>query len=102
MALKETRFNNKRNYIRMDVRAKISCINNETGKKITGSCLNLSHTGVKFETTELIKKGTKLQITVDVDGNKISPLKADMLVTRVEKSKKTNKYYISGELRNVR
>lgn len=101
MVLNEAR-KNKRNYIRMDVRAQVTCVNEKTGEKITGSCLNLSHTGVKFETTELIKKGTKLQITVNVDGDKISPLKADLIVTRVEKSKKTNKYYISGQLRNVR
>ena len=102
MTLNDTRFKNKRNYIRMDVNAKINCKNNETGEEITGSCMNLSHTGIKFETKEPVKKGTKYQITVNVDGDKINPLKAELLVIRVEKNKKTEKYRISGELSNVR
>lgn len=102
MTLSSSKFRNKRNYVRMDVRANITCKNMATGEEITGSCINLSHTGIKFETNELIKKGSELQVTVNVDNDKITPLKADLLVKRVEKYKNKDIYIISGELVNVR
>ncbi|MBN2041794.1 MAG: PilZ domain-containing protein [Spirochaetes bacterium] len=100
MALNDLKNQNNRNYIRMDIHAEIKCRIVETKEEFTGQCKDLSHTGIKFETSKNLAAGTNVNISVNVNGSNIQPLVGILTVLRSEKLE-NNKYSISGELKDV-
>lgn len=90
----------KRDYIRMQVEGDVICKEHVTGRIVKGSALDLSHTGVRFETPELMTEGMTFAITISIGTGGAKPLQADFIVRRVQKDR--DKYIVSGEMSNVK
>lgn len=72
---------------------------NIRGKKSThkGTCKDLSHSGIKFETDKALTIGTVLQVSIDLGNPKFKPLNAELEIIRIEKAK-GNRYAAAGKV----
>ncbi len=95
-----TEYQERRDYIRMGIKGKVVCKVHGADHTFTGSAIDLSHTGMKIETSELLTEGTKMHIATKIGGASVSPLRATFIVKRVQKS--GDKFFVAGEMINVR
>ena len=71
----------------MPVSADITFAISQEDGKFKGKCLNLSHSGMQFETREKLKKGMLLEVTIDTKSRKFSPMTVSAAILRVTQSK---------------
>ncbi len=94
------RIKEKRDFIRMTFKGDVICKVQGTDRLFSATAHDISHSGIKFETTEMLKRNTKMDITVKVDSKIMRPLKATFLVRRVQHA--GDRYIVSGEMIDVR
>ncbi|MFC1670432.1 PilZ domain-containing protein [Spirochaetota bacterium] len=94
-------YNDKRDYIRMEVDTEISFKIQGDTKIHRGKCIDISHDGVKFETDINMPAGTSLQAVISMSNGKMNPLESNIVILRVEKSL-SDKYITAGKMFNVR
>lgn len=91
----------KRNFIRMFVDAKVTVTDPESGAKFEGDSKNLSGDGVMFISKEKFKKNQILNVDIRSQQSKLAPLKAELEVKRV-KDLKNGTYEIAGAINSVK
>ena len=90
-------FKEKREYARMAIDAELSCTLLGEGTSFSGKGRNISHSGIQFETDNLLAPGTSLEISIDSQSNKIMPMTATVNVLRVEPLEKTG-FRVAGTI----
>ncbi len=73
----------RRNFIRMAVKAEVTIIRTD-GTKWSGRSHNLSATGLSVALQEALEMGEEVEIFIDSSGEGIRPLEATASVVRVE------------------
>ena len=94
-------YDEKRNFIRMFVDAKVSVTDPETGQVFEGDSKNLSGDGVMFVTETKFEKEQVLTVDIRSEQSKLAPLSAEFQVKRVEKLE-DGRYEIAGTIEGVR
>jgi len=65
-------------------------------KTYTGSCNDLSHTGINFVTEKALSQGQSLEITIETKNTKFEPMQATIEVVRVNLT--DNKYRVACKI----
>ncbi|NVJ60029.1 MAG: PilZ domain-containing protein [Gammaproteobacteria bacterium] len=93
-------YEEKRDFIRMFVDAKVEVTDPQSGDTFQGESKDLSAGGVAFVCDHELATGTRLEVKVSSAESKLPPLKADFIVTRCDKQS-DNRYEIAGTIENV-
>ncbi len=101
MSSLEREYEEKRDFIRMFVDAKVEITDPASGNECEGESINLSAGGVAFTSPTPFEINTTLQVKVSSLQSKLPPLTADLNVIRCEKTA-NNLYEIAGSIANVR
>ena len=94
-------YEEKRNFIRMFVDAKVSITDPETGQVFEGDSKNLSGDGVMFVTEQEFHKNQILSVDIRSEQSKLAPLKAEFEVKRVQKLN-DDRWEIAGTINSVK
>ena len=81
-------YDEKRDFIRMQVISPMTI--KHAGNNFTGTCINLSSTGLQFETKDSFQIGASLEVTIHPKNDTLSPFNAKTEVARVETGDETN------------
>jgi hypothetical protein len=100
MSSLDREYEEKRDFIRMFVDAKVEITDPETDDRFIGDSKNLSAGGVAFLCEQSFSVGKRLQVKVSSEQSKLPPLKADLVVIRCDKSN-DNLFEIAGTIENV-
>ena len=68
-----------------------------TSGKYTGTCLNLSHTGIQFETDAGLNPGQMVQGTLKTGFSQLAPMEITFVVIRIEKGSALS-FRVSGQM----
>ncbi|GGA63714.1 hypothetical protein GCM10011369_01330 [Neiella marina] len=74
----------RRNFIRMSVDTPIRVKRLDSGDTISGTCQNLSATGLAVILSEPLKMGEEVEVFIDSTGDNIRPLEATATVLRMD------------------
>ncbi|WP_144394922.1 PilZ domain-containing protein [Pleionea sediminis] len=96
----EREYEEKRDFIRMFVDAKVEITDPESGEQFTGDSEDLSAGGVAFMCDHSFDEGRKLVVKVSSVQSKLPPLTANMEVIRSIKGE-DGRYKIAGTITNV-
>ncbi|WP_444998179.1 PilZ domain-containing protein [Aliikangiella sp. IMCC44359] len=91
----------KRNFIRMFVDAKVTVTDPETGQTFQGDSRNLSGDGVMFITEQEFKTGQILDVDIRSEQSKLAPLQAKFEVKRTRKLENGH-FEIAGTIDSVK
>ncbi|MET1255341.1 PilZ domain-containing protein [Aliikangiella maris] len=94
-------YEEKRNFIRMFVDAKVTITDTDTGNKYEGDSKNLSGDGVMFITDQKFTMGQILEVDIRSEQSKLPPLQAKFEVKRVEVLD-DGRYEIAGTIDGVK
>lgn len=94
-------YNEKRNFIRMFVNAKVLITDPETGQTFNGEGKNLSGDGAMFTTTEPFKVDQLLSLNISSEQSNLASLSADFKVIRVDETDDGN-FVIAGTMIDVK
>lgn len=95
-------YSEKRDFIRMNAQTEVSFQFSGEDQVHHGLSLDLSGTGVKFETSVLVKAGSKLIIRIAPENTATPPLDAEVKVIRVEKHEIDDIYLIAAEFIKIK
>lgn len=96
MTLQKRDFQEKRDFIRMNVNTKADLILQDgTSFKVT--CEDLSSTGLKIKAEESIANGVNATIHINSGGGETNDLKAEVKICRVEEVSE-NQYDVGAEI----
>lgn len=98
MTLKKRDFQEKRNFIRMNVNTKAD-LTLENGTELKVTCHDLSSSGLKIEAEENIENGLNATICINSGGGETSDLRAEIKICRVQQVNE-NHYDIGAEIIN--
>ena len=93
-------YDEKRNFIRMFVNAKVNITDPQSGNTFNGVGINLSGSGAMFTTDEAFKVGQSLTVDISSDQSQLAPLSAKFEVIRVTEDADGN-YCIAGSLAEI-
>lgn len=93
-------YNEKRDYYRMMVHAKVT-VTLPGGDTIQGITEDLSANGIQFVTDTPLKVGHNIQVLVEPEGKKTEPLKGEVEIKRVDVNS-DNKFVVAGYMTNVK
>ncbi len=93
-------YEEKRDFIRMFVDAKVEITDPETNERFEGESRDLSAGGVAFNCDHSFEEGQKLSVKVSSVQSKLPPLTADLIVIRSIKGD-DGRYQIAGTIENV-
>ncbi|PWK49959.1 PilZ domain-containing protein [Pleionea mediterranea] len=93
-------YEEKRDFIRMFVDAKVEITDPESGKRYEGDSINLSAGGVAFVSSQPFDIDKTLDVKVSSVQSKLPPLSAELVVIRCEKQSDDH-YEIAGSIQNV-
>lgn len=62
-----------------------------------GQCINLSHSGIQFETSKHLREGVSLDITIDTRSDVFKPMHATVEVLRIDPLENSG-YRVSGKI----
>ncbi len=96
----EREYEEKRDFIRMFVDAKVEITDPDTGEQFSGDSKNLSAGGVAFICDHSFEVGKRLEVKVSSVQSKLPPLQADLVVIRCDKTD-ADHYEIAGSIENV-
>lgn len=85
MSSQDNNYQEKRNFIRMFIDAKIIITDPDTRETYEGASKNLSGDGVMFTTKKEFNPKQQLQVDISSQQSKLPPLSASFEVIRVEK-----------------
>ncbi|MBD1387925.1 PilZ domain-containing protein [Neiella sp. HB171785] len=74
----------RRNFIRMSVDTPIRVQRSASGETLTGTCQNLSATGLAVTLAEPLQMGEEVEVFIDTTGDNIRPLEATAKVLRMD------------------
>jgi hypothetical protein len=94
-------YRENRDFIRMDLDSEIAFKVPGTGRLCKGRAKDLSHTGMKFETTEELRPGTVLEVTIRLGNEKFRPMEAMFTVLRIEALPEKG-FVVSGRLQDIK
>ena len=100
MSSLDREYEEKRDFIRMFVDARVEITDPATGERFSGDSKNLSAGGVAFTCGHNFEIGQKLTVKVSSVQSKLPPLQADLIVIRSDKNE-DNTYEIAGSIENV-
>ncbi|MGX5174477.1 PilZ domain-containing protein [Aliikangiella sp. IMCC44653] len=101
MSSLNSEYEEKRNFIRMFVDAKVSITDPATSEVYEGDSKNLSGDGVSFITDKKFELNQKLSVDIRSEQSKLAPLSADFEVKRVE-SLGDGRYEVAGTIQSVK
>lgn len=84
----------------MEMDVEVSFKHARSNHLFSGRCIDLSHTGLQFETSEPVSEGEILSVTIDLGNDKFQPMKAVLDVKRVEITD-SGQYRAAGQLRDI-
>jgi len=93
-------YEEKRNFIRMFVDARVTITDPETGQTFHGDSKNLSGDGVMFITDQEFMENQLLNVDIRSEQSKLAPLKAQFVVKRIEKLE-NNQFEVGGTISSV-
>ncbi|MCW8999652.1 MAG: PilZ domain-containing protein [Kangiellaceae bacterium] len=94
-------YEEKRNFIRMFVDAKVIITDPVTGQSFEGDSKNLSGDGVMFTTEQKFEENQILSVDIRSEQSKLSPLSAEFQVVRVIEIGE-GRYEIGGKISGVK
>jgi len=94
-------YEEKRNFIRMFVDAKVIITDPETGQSFEGDSKNLSGDGVMFTTDQKFSENQKLSVNIRSEQSKLAPRCAEFEVVRVIDNG-NGEYEVAGRISVVR
>jgi len=94
-------YNEKRNFIRMFVNAKVKITDPATGNVFEGTGKNLSGDGALFTTNEKFKVNHTLSVNISSAQSQVAALSASFEVVRVEEID-NGLFEIAGTLKDVK
>ncbi len=97
----DQQYQEKRNFIRMFVDAKVTITDPETGQVFEGDSKNLSGDGVMFVTDNEFDKNQLLTVDIRSEQSKLAPLRAQFEVKRVI-DLGDGRYEIAGTINSVK
>lgn len=101
MLIVGTKRDEKRLFCRMSVTAELTYNISGASEVCKGRCRNLSHSGIQFETDNLLNEGTALEITIDTKSDKFKPMNALVDIIRVEPLP-SSQYRVAGLIREYK
>ncbi len=93
----EAKYEEKRLFCRMNVTADVTIDVPDTNSELKGQCINLSHSGILFDTEGLMHEGQTLKILIDTRSDKFQPMNATIQIIRVETAG-NNQNRIAGKI----
>ncbi|MEE4245833.1 MAG: PilZ domain-containing protein [Kangiellaceae bacterium] len=93
-------YEEKRDFIRMFVGARVEITDPATGEQFVGDSKDLSAGGVAFTSSHGFEIGQKLSVKVSSVESKLPPLTADLIVKRSDKLA-TGSFEVAGSIENV-
>lgn len=94
-------YEEKRNFIRMFVDAKVTITDPLTGNTCEGESKNLSGDGVLFITSQKFQENQTLEVDIRSEQSKLAPLKAQFSVKRI-KELSDDKFEVAGTINDVK
>lgn len=101
MSTSSSEYDEKRNFIRMFVNAKVLITDPQTGKTFDGEGKNLSGDGAMFTTSEPFKVDQLLNLDISSEQSKLASLSAEFKVIRVDKVS-DGSFVIAGTMIDVK
>lgn len=101
MAINDKGYNEKREFFRMMVAAKIKYTAPGSDEKFDGETEDLSATGIMFNTTHNLKVGQQIEIEVLPNTKQLHSLKATVDIIRVDVNA-DGKFVVAGNMNNVK
>ncbi len=101
MASTDNDYNEKRNFIRMFVNAKVKITDPSTGNSFDGIGKNLSGDGAMFSTNEKFTVNQKLTVDISSEQSKVAALRAEFEVIRIEELA-DGSYEVAGTMIDVK
>ncbi len=101
MSLANKDYEEKRNFIRMFVDAKVIITDPVTGNTFEGDSKNLSGDGVMFTTEQKFEVAQRLNVDIRSEQSKLAPLSAEFEVVRV-KAGENGLYEVAGKISGVK
>jgi hypothetical protein len=99
MTSSDRQYSEKRNYIRMYVNAELTFSFENATEKYPGHTLDLSGSGLRFETLQEVQESSKLSLALQSINGAVPPLNGTVEVNRVQKE--GDKYIVSGEFHQI-
>lgn len=93
-------FEEKRNFIRMFVDAKVTITDPVTGNVYQGDSKNLSGDGILIQSNQEFQLNQELNVDISSDKSKMAPLSAQFVVKRVEKLE-NGMFEVGGAIKDV-
>ena len=93
-------YEEKRNFIRMFVDAKVSITDPKTGQVFEGDSKNLSGDGVLFVTDHKFEENQILTVDIRSEQSQLAPLTAQFEVKRIRQLE-NNQYEVGGTINGV-
>ncbi|MDH4028686.1 MAG: PilZ domain-containing protein [Nitrospirota bacterium] len=94
---KSRRYDEKRLYCRMKIDAEVTFSIPDDNTEHKGHCLNLSYSGIQFDTGFALSKGSTVKVIIDTKSEQFQPANATVEVLRVEPSV-NNQYRVAGRI----
>ncbi len=66
-------------------------------RELQGRCINLSHTGLQFETAARLEEGSILEAVISTDDRKFRPMEITFVIVRIEGAR-DGYFRVSGEI----
>lgn len=93
-------YEEKRNFIRMFVDAKVTLTDTATGQTYPGDSKNLSGDGILITTDQIFQLNQELKLDVCSEKSQMPPLSAEFTVKRIEQLD-NGRYEVAGPIKGV-
>ena len=94
-------YDEKRDYIRIDVDCKIQYSLPDAGQSETGKVTNLSGRGMMFIVENLLEVGNRLEVRIQPENTITPPLHANVSVVRVNKQRHEDGYEVGAVIQEI-
>lgn len=92
-------YNEKRLFCRMKIDAAVDYTIPGDSTLYKGYCRNLSHSGILFNTANILSEGKSIEVLIDTKSDKFKPMKATVEILRVEPDDSgDHRYRVAGRI----
>lgn len=92
-------YNEKRLFSRMKIDAPVDYTIPGDSTLYRGHCMNLSHSGIQFNTANMLSEGKSIEVIMDTKSDKFKPMKATVKILRVEPDDSGDRQYkVAGRI----
>lgn len=95
-------YNEKRDFIRMAADHVLQYQVQGATESHSGTCLNLSATGILFRTDQNLAAGTRLSVNITPQYSVVTPFNADVEIIRSTTTDTEGQYEIAGKITAIR